>query len=241
MKVEAALIVHLARATQRRSQVDRLIEDCPVPAEILDAVDGRALTPEALAARYVAGLHRPRYPFEANPGEIACFLSHRAAWTRIVEAGWDAALVIEDDAGIEAETLRRAIALAEAHPGEGFVQFQTRPPGPGETVASDGEIALIRPEVVPLRTTFNLFTRDAAMRLLEATERFDRPIDTTLQMHWITGVVPLVLWPSGATEQSEAVGGSVIQARVPGWAKMRREVMRPIYRAAIKRRSRKAP
>lgn len=240
MKVDAALIVHLARAERRRPQVARLIADCPVPAHVLDAVDGRALAPDALRERYAPGLHRPRYPFAPNAGEIACFLSHRAAWARILAEGWNAALVIEDDAAIDPAQLARAIALAEAHPGDGFVQFQTRPPGPGRTVARDSEIALTEPEVVPLRTTFNLFTRDAAERLLAVTERFDRPIDSFLQMHWVTGVKPLVLWPSGASEASEALGGSVIQLKGGLRAKLHREVMRPLYRAAIRRRSRRA-
>ncbi|WGH77418.1 hypothetical protein [Jannaschia ovalis] len=148
--------------------------------------------------------------------------------------------MIEDDAGIDPAPLARAIALAEAHATTGFVQFQTRAPGPGRAVAQDGSVALIDPEVVPLRTTFNLFSRAAAARLLEATDRFDRPIDTFLQMHWVTGVKPLVLWPSGASEASAALGGSVIQLKGGLGAKLRREVLRPLYRAAIRRRSRRA-
>lgn len=35
-----------------------------------------------------------------KPGALGCFLSHRAAWTHIVDQGWPMALVLEDDANV---------------------------------------------------------------------------------------------------------------------------------------------
>ncbi|MEM7746548.1 MAG: FkbM family methyltransferase [Pseudomonadota bacterium] len=57
--------------------------------------------------------HNPDFPFvlyadligdhfwgapEAKPGAIGCFLSHRRAWQRVLDAGYDCALICEDDA-----------------------------------------------------------------------------------------------------------------------------------------------
>ena len=43
----------------------------------------------------------PRYPFALGLPEIGAFLSHRAAWSRIVDDDLDFASVFEDDAAID--------------------------------------------------------------------------------------------------------------------------------------------
>ena len=47
-----------------------------------------------------------------KPGAFGCFLSHRAAWTHIVDHGWPAALVLEDDADLIGMTDRVVQALS---------------------------------------------------------------------------------------------------------------------------------
>src|SRR5690606_24624421 len=96
MKIEG-FIIHLARARSRRGQVDELLQHLPVPARILEAVDGQSLPAAELSAVYRRHLHEPPYPFGLRAGEIACFLSHRKAWKEIVKRDLDAALVLEDD------------------------------------------------------------------------------------------------------------------------------------------------
>ncbi|MBC6442316.1 MAG: glycosyltransferase family 25 protein [Rhodobacteraceae bacterium] len=69
-------VIHLARATARRTQADRLLAQAPFPAEILDAVDGTA---HGGTGRVRPGLYAPPYPFRLTQGEIGVFLSHRMA------------------------------------------------------------------------------------------------------------------------------------------------------------------
>lgn len=69
-----------------------------------------------------------------------------------------------------------------------------------------------------------LVSRDAAIRLLEATSVFDRPVDTTVQMSWFTRVSPLsvllaacVKFPlSSAAVRSESqdIGGAALKRGV---------------------------
>ena len=47
-----------------------------------------------------------------KPGAIGCFLSHRGAWQRVLDAGWDAALILEDDADLT-EDLGRVSGLID--------------------------------------------------------------------------------------------------------------------------------
>ncbi|WP_299865478.1 glycosyltransferase family 25 protein [uncultured Hoeflea sp.] len=237
-----AFIIHLARAEARRSQVDRIRSDCPLPVRILDAVDGRALSPADIDAVYCrSGLHTPRYPFEPTIGEIGCFLSHRKAWQAIVASGLEAGLVFEDDVQVDTTAFRAALDLARTHISQyGIIQFQVREiTDQGPAIASADAVRLTRPVLVPLRASCTLYSRQAAQQLLDRTLRFDRPVDTFMQMHWLTGLRPLIAVPSGVGDNSREIGGTTIQAKNLPWLKrLRREVLRPLYRARIRALSR---
>jgi len=232
-----AFIIHLARAEARRPQVDHLLATCPVPATIIDAVDGRALSAAQLEAVHSRkSLYAPHYPFEMTVGEVGCFLSHRKAWQAIVDSGLEAGLVLEDDVEMDSSTFERALDLARAHIAtHGIVQFQVREiANPGAVVATADEVRLTRPVIVPLRASCTLYSRQAAQQLLEQTKRFDRPIDGYVQMHWLTGLRPCLAIPSGVSDKGGDIGGTTIQARnVPLLKRLRRELFRPIYRARI--------
>jgi len=232
-----AFIIHLARATARAPQVARILAACPLDAEVLGAVDGHALSSAEQAAAQRRHLHRPRYPFALGAGEIGCFLSHRKAWKAIVDGGFAAGLIIEDDVELEPGIFTRALRLALAHVAHhGVIQFQVRSIGnPGPVIARSTGALLARPPVVPLRTSCGLYSRAAAQRLLELTATFDRPIDSMMQMRWVTGLLPLIAVPSGVSEISGALGGTTIQKKhMPLQARLRRELLRPLYRGRIR-------
>jgi glycosyl transferase, family 25 len=238
-----ALVIHLSRAEARRPQVERILEACPVPARVIEAVDGRALSQSDLDAVYSRdSLHAPHYPFEMTVGEVGCFLSHRNGWQAILESGRDAGLIIEDDVGIDPQPFERSLDLASQHvQSHGIVQFQVRElREPGPVVVSSGDVRLHRPAIVPLRASCTLYSRNAARHLLDVTARFDRPVDGLVQLHWVTGLRPLVAIPSGVSDRGADIGGTTIQARnVPMFKRLRREVLRPVYRARISALSRR--
>jgi GR25 family glycosyltransferase involved in LPS biosynthesis len=92
-----------------------------------------------------------------------------------------------------------------------------------------------RPVVLPLGTQAQVVSADAARRLLDASEPFDRPIDVFLQMRWVTGVPSCVVSPSGVHDATASVGGSTIQARgKPLGEVLSHEIRRPLYRAAVR-------
>lgn len=235
-----AFIIHLARSTARKAQVTRIKAACPLDAEVIAAVDGQALSAAERAAVYVPSLHRPRYPFRLNKGEIGCFLSHRLAWKTIIARDLDAGLIIEDDVEITPETFANALDLALAHISKhGLIQFQVRTiKNPGATIARSESAALMRPDIAPLRMSCSLYSRAAAMRLLEFTRSFDRPIDSSLQLTWENGISPLIAVPSGVAEVSGQLGGTTIQRQdMPLALRLRHEVLRPLYRWQIKHRA----
>ncbi|WP_372884095.1 glycosyltransferase family 25 protein [Shimia sp.] len=232
-----SLIIHMSSSTARRGNVDRLLADLP-QAQLIEAVDGRR--PEVLAGVDLrpGTLHQPRYPFPIRGGEVGCFLSHRACWQKIIDMGWEAAIIAEDDLEIAPDRLAPLLALiARNATPDSFIRI---PPKDREplTTAEDREqgLTLFTPRIIGLQTTAQVVGRKAAARLLKATETLDRPVDTLLQMHWVTGQKVQTILPNGAAEKSFGAG-STVQQKDPGlMAKLRREFARARYRAAVRRR-----
>jgi len=241
VKIEA-FIIHLARATQRRPQVERIIAACPLKTHIIDAVDGQAMDDASRAAVYRKGLFTPRYPFELTPGEIGGFLSHRRAWQEIMSRGLDAGFIIEDDIEVDAPVFAAALAFAASRIAEdGYTQFQVRTIAePGASLASADGVTIARPAVTLLGATSQLISREAAGWLLRVSETFDRPVDALMQMHWLTGIQARLAIPSGVREISAEIGGTTIQKKSRTFCdRLHHEVMRPLYLARIARLSRK--
>ncbi len=103
--VPAVLVVHLARHRERRRRLSALLKRHGFAhVNWLDAVDGRELDP-APPWRGAGLPPANAWPNWADPyarraltlGEVACTLSHVAAWRRIADEGYPA-IVLEDDA-----------------------------------------------------------------------------------------------------------------------------------------------
>ena len=228
-----AFIIHLDRSRQRAPQVGRLMAGLPVEAEVIEAVDGNSLSQAEIDRVYRPRLHSPAYPFTLSKFEIACFLSHRKAWAAIVDQGLDAGFIIEDDVALD-ENFSAAFSAASAclSPGT-FIRFPFRDREQGETVFARGGAKVIRPQHVGLGMVAQLVSREAAIRLLKATETFDRPVDTMVQMDWILHLEPLAVLPGGVSEISSTLGGSSIKRKARFSDKLAREVLRPLYRAKV--------
>lgn len=240
-----AFVISLPRADHRIPQVKRIVQSLTWPTEILQAVDGAALSTEEVEAVYHPRRYRPVYPFSLRRGEIGCFLSHRKAWLRILRDGLDAAVILEDDVELEQPQFDGTLEFARSNAEQGdYIQFQVRETGPHpvciDRICKDGHRRqLVQPAVVPLRTTAQLVTRAAAYRLLDATRTIDRPVDTFLQMVWETGVRMRIVEPSFVSEVSEQLGTNTIGHSSHGlsWHRLRRELLRPWYRERIRKRS----
>ncbi|MFX0546377.1 glycosyltransferase family 25 protein [Roseovarius sp. S1116L3] len=235
-------IIHLARAKERAAQVAATQAALPLRCHVMPATDGQSMSGAETRA-YTPRALKPRYPFALRPSEVATFHSHRACWQRIVDEDMAAALILEDDLEIDTGVFLPALALAMAHCEDGdFVRFPIkRREDAGEDIATDKTIRLSRHDAVALGMVAQLVTKGAARALLAATQRFDRPVDTFLQMTWVHGVRVLTVWPTGIREVSAQLGGSLISRKEGVWPKLRREVLRPVYRRRIAAMARKHP
>ena len=241
MRVEG-FVIHLKRAVRRRTNVDALMSNAPCPLTVFDAVDAQTIA-EAEVASVMSDipLLRPAYPFRISRGELACFLSHRAIWQRMVDERIDQALILEDDVAL-VDGFDQAFARASRYCGvEEFVQFQTRAiRGTAEIIEQADDIKIVRPTVAPRRTSAQLVGRMAAERLLAKSRQIDRPVDGFLQLVWETGQAVDCVVPSGVTDVTDTVGGTTIQFKdgLRVLHKLRRGYQRAVYRAAVARLSR---
>lgn len=233
-----SLIIHLSSAGGRTENVSRLLRDLP-SAEVVEAVDGNdpAVPPQI---KQVAGtLHHPPYPFSLNAAEVGCFLSHRLCWQMIADGDAPYALIAEDDLAIDPVPFANAMKLVAGYADED--SYIRLPAKPRERVvgaiAYEGDAALFVPRTIGLQLVCQIVGRRAARRLLAASEVIDRPVDTTLQMHWVTGQKVHAIMPSGV---SEVAGPSTIQRKTRTSDVLMREMRRARYRAQIKRRPQKA-
>ena len=234
LTLKDCLIIHLERSLERKPQVEKLKKDLPYQTKVVEAVDGSNPNID-FSKSYTPRLLRPYYPFSLRSAEVACFQSHRKCWQEILDRGLDAAFIIEDDVDIIDGEFTAAVKLAmkEIRMGD-LIRFPMKPrEKPRNRSVKRDNISIFEPTVIGLGTQAQIVTYDAARRLLEKTEQFDRPIDVYLQLRWKHGVRVLTLWPNGVRERSSSLGGSVIGKERSNGDKIRRELLRPLYRAKL--------
>ena len=239
----AAYVIHLERSLGRDRNLTKILSVMPVPAQVHSATDGSSLGNAKILEVYKRWLHLPKYPFELRSAEIGTFLSHRSCWMRLLAEGVDAALILEDDIGFD-ETFLRGFELAREHVRDlEYIQFPVRQVHTKVRILGDSgdpaNIRIVEPRVVPLGACAQLVSRTAAERLLEATQRIDRPIDCFLQLRNITGQSIYSVIPSGVGEISRELGGSTIHAKDQQVSWAEREFKRFAYRMKVRRMSRR--
>lgn len=226
-------VIHLAASTARTDLVSALVQTLP-GGQVLDAVDGRKMSAQECAQVSVPHLLDPRYPFPLMPSEIGCFLSHRKTWKAIAEGEADFGFVAEDDV-VTTDGFADALQIALDHADrQSLIRFPMAPrEKPKSVVATKGDVTLFRPQEIGLTAALYLLGKDAAHSLWSQSERFDRPVDTWLQMRWETGVDSLTLWPSCIKSAAASHGGSTIQKKRSRMDQLKRTWHRTRYRAAI--------
>lgn len=236
-----SFIIHMNGDERRAPNARRLLSLLP-GAEIIEAVVGRDIFEGARGRIHPGTLYRPHYPFPLRPAELGVFESHRRCWQRIIDEGLDFALIVEDDLAIEPDRFGAALELVAAHATPGmYVRLPVKPrEAPAQVLAAAGGMQLILPRVIGLQCICQVVGRDAAARLLALGPDIDRPVDTLIQMHWVTGQPVHALLGSGNREIAHELGGSTIQTKPPLLSKPRRELLRAWYRAQVALRPQRA-
>lgn len=110
-------IVSLPKDRERREYLERQLTALGMPFSVFDAVHGKSLSPEELAANYDADKAVRLFNREMSRGEIGCALSHVGIYRQMVEQDIPHALILEDDASVLDRELPAILAkLAQFYP-----------------------------------------------------------------------------------------------------------------------------
>lgn len=174
-----AYFINLDRSPDRLAYMTKTLDELGLDYERVPAVDGRALSEDEIAAVY---RHAPGTQF-LDPGSIACSLSHRAVWQRIVAADDEYALVLEDDV-IFGENAGPMLSDAGWIPdGTELLRLETfrRHTVHGrEPVATVGDRTIHRLHHIHNGTGAYIVSKVAAARLLKHMTRFSYAVDYVL-------------------------------------------------------------
>lgn len=240
MHAMRSFIIHMSDSTARQANAKRLCSDLP-SGELFKAVNGR--DPAQIGAvKYHGGdLYSPNYPFALRPAEIGVFQSHRRIWQKMIDEDIDFALITEDDLQIDPVLFPKALEMLKHHATpDHYIRLPVKQRETPTQVLEDKDgLQLILPRVIGLQCICQCVGRRAAARLLKATQEIDRPVDTFLQMHWITQQPVHALLGTANREVAAQIGGSTIQQKTPKKGKLAREFKRALYRAQILARPQK--
>src|SRR5580698_8166913 len=91
------LFINLARAADRRRNMERQFAAFGLDFERLEATDGQNLS---MVDRALVDNEKRRRitPYPLSNNEIGCWLSHRRALQQVAEGGENLAAIVEDDA-----------------------------------------------------------------------------------------------------------------------------------------------
>ncbi len=236
-------VINLARARERRAHMVKQCSDLGIEIVRIEAVDGRGLSD----AEVRAVCPGPGRTHQMSAVEVACFLSHRAAWAAIAAGDDSHGAVLEDDLLISASGAAFLRDGAWISPAADIVKVETIarpvllvPPhfnaGAGRTAWRSGSLNMGGGGYI--------VSRACARLLVSETETFRDPVDYVLfdpayglsARHRIFQLVPAIcvqqvrssaifMSNEAAASQMDGARGTV---KPRGLAKLFREISRPV-------------
>lgn len=181
----------------------------------LDAtfVPGARLAAPAESGCYSAWRNRLFMKRPMTGGEVGVYLGHRRIWERILAAGQDVALALEDDFVVRDETallgaIADALALPVAWDIVKFFDFKPKVPVQRWRTERTEFVAYKYP---PSGCVAYLIRATAASRLL-ARRTIYRPIDEDWSHPWESGLRIISVCPNPVVEAAAVLGGSLLES-----------------------------
>jgi glycosyl transferase family 25 len=94
-------VLNLRRSVERRNYITSHLASLGLPFELIEAVDGRALSRRDLDTLYSPRESVRLIGRELTLGEIGCYLSHLKLYRKQIDEGWDEVVIFEDDAVVD--------------------------------------------------------------------------------------------------------------------------------------------
>ncbi len=177
-------VINLDRSPDRLAKMDQRLKALDMRYTRITAVDGRFLDP----ALRTAPLGAERYFRPMENGDYGTYQSHRLCWQRVVDAGLEWAIVLEDDVILAPEFAAVPAAVAQLPCAWDVIKlfngWRKRRVWPLMAV---GAFTVVAYNKIPAGAQGYVVSRRGAQRLLREHRRMMRPIDIDMQYWWETG------------------------------------------------------
>lgn len=178
------LVVNMRRSSDRWEAIKAQLDRLRIPADRVDAVDGRLLSEEEMKG-LMSSVH---YSIgrELERGEIGCFLSHRKCWQELVDSDEKFALIMEDDLLLSDRSFKFMLSDEWIPEGCDLIQlFVFRKQKKylcdlKEFDLNGGDKLWMPVFPAPVGTQAYIISREAAKFALVKSNRFNLPVDEFL-------------------------------------------------------------
>lgn len=181
-------LINLASSTERLAHADQQLNALGCRYQRLDAINGKQLSDEQIAAVYDARQNQKHFYVALSRGEIACYMSHRKAWQKLLDSDASAAIILEDDVVLSPQFADLNLVVNQL-PDDWDMLKLAQPFRPKKThpLAKIGEFTLVdyRVDKPPMGACGYLISRSGATKLL-SRKQFFRPVDVDFQWQWET-------------------------------------------------------
>jgi len=230
-------VISLSHESLRRKTIKKILNPVSERFEFFDAVDAQKIN--LLQHKDYNGLiRRLCYGKDLAPGELGCFLSHRAVLEKIVNKKIPISLIFEDDVILQKDF-------------KSVLENLINCPYPWEAIRFLGKpkiATLMQRKIIKIYKNFYLtrlatspggayayvITYSGAKKLLKSMSKITCPIDTIMGLPWRSGLEVLTIQPAIASWDKRfesAIGdGRFEKNKVTGWEK----VVYPLTRALFK-------
>ena len=180
-------LINLAGSKDRLAAARKQFEAFGIAFERIEAVYGKALSPQQLNQYYCAKLNARQFYRPLSVGEIGCYISHLKALQQIVARQLPYAFIFEDDFQLQPQ-FRDCLSLPSTIAFKWDV-IKLAPYGK-KSYHSDFAIPLpsgeqlVSQRKVSTGACAHLISLDGAKKILAAAVPFGRPFDTDLQYFW---------------------------------------------------------
>jgi glycosyl transferase family 25 len=212
-RTEKIYVISVHDAHRRRENVRAQLSDATVDWEIIDAIrsDSAAVIDLLEKSCDSKKWHKP-----LQSGEIACYLSHRKVWQKMLDEGIERALILEDDFQLTMPVDEIMALLHEFRTDFDIVKLHGKPKR-----SRSIEECLHGRELYGWHQAFSVtgitvaqwVNARALPRLMAKAEQIERPIDMDIKHHWEYPLTVYHLIPEVVKEVSHQLGGSSIKNR----------------------------
>ena len=182
-------VLNLARAVDRKQNIERSAALAGVKLQFIEAVDGRFLNDEQRAL--VDHARRKKItPYLLADGEIGCWLSHRRALQALVDSGQSMAAILEDDVELHLD-FSNVLNAIQTHGGIFDMvtlhqNFHHRAFIPCRPLVAGTQMGRVR--YMQTGNVGYVITRNAAKAFLAATPRFVHAVDKEMHRYWASNL-----------------------------------------------------